>query len=66
MTRVLHAGDVYRVANTPGMVMSVGNSGGLEILVDGAPVPSLGAIGIVRKAIPLDPERLKLGFGTHD
>ncbi len=66
LSRLLRAGDVYRVANVPGQVMSVGNSGAVEVDVDGAPVPSLGGIGIVRKAIPLDPDRLKKGFGTHD
>jgi cytoskeleton protein RodZ len=66
LSRLLRAGDVYRVANVPGQVMSVGNSGAVEVDVDGSPVPSLGGIGIVRKAIPLDPERLKKGFGTHD
>lgn len=66
LSRLLRAGDIYRVANVPGQVMSVGNSGAVEVDVDGSPVPSLGGIGIVRKAIPLDPERLKKGFGTHD
>lgn len=66
LSRLLRAGDIYRVANVPGQLMSVGNSGALEVDVDGSPVPSLGGIGIVRKAIPLDPDRLKKGFGTHD
>jgi cytoskeleton protein RodZ len=66
LSRLLRAGDTYRVANVPGLVMSVGNSGALEVDVDGAPTPSLGGVGVVRKAIPLDPERLKKGFGTHD
>lgn len=61
MTRVLRAGDQYRVPNRPGLTLMTGNAGALEVTVDGAPAPALGPIGMVRRAVPLDPERLKQG-----
>lgn len=61
MTRVLRAGDQYRVPNRPGLTLMTGNAGALEVTVDGQPAPALGPTGMVRRAVPLDPERLKQG-----
>lgn len=61
MTRVLRAGDQYRVPNRPGLTLMTGNAGALEVTVDGAPAPALGPTGMVRRAVPLDPDRLKQG-----
>jgi cytoskeleton protein RodZ len=38
-----------------------GNAGGLEIVVDGKPIPPVGAVGAVKRDISLDPERLIQG-----
>ncbi len=59
LTRVLHAGDVYRVPNETGLVLHTGNAGGLEVLVDGRSTGSLGDSGEVRRNISLDPESLR-------
>jgi cytoskeleton protein RodZ len=61
VTRILRPGDLYAVPDRSGLTLVTGNAGGLEVLVDGAPVPSLGAVGEVRRGIDLDPERLKAG-----
>ena len=61
LTRILHAGDSYRVPDRPGLVMVTGNAGGLEIQVDDAPAPSLGPLGVVIRNIALDPDRLLAG-----
>jgi len=61
MTRVLRAGDTYRVPNRQGLVLMTGNAGALEVSVDGQAAPALGPIGMVRRAVPLDAERLKTG-----
>lgn len=62
ITRTLRAGDTYLLPNRPDLVMMTGSAGGLEVLVDGKPIPPLGSVGEVRRNIPLDPERLaKLG-----
>jgi cytoskeleton protein RodZ len=57
-TRVLRPGDRYLVPNDPSLTLSTGNAGGLDILVDGKKVPSLGPVGVVRRGISLDPKRL--------
>jgi cytoskeleton protein RodZ len=60
-TRVLRAGDSYRVPTQAGLKLATGNAGALEIRVDGQVVPSVGAPGMVRRGIVLDPDRLKSG-----
>lgn len=58
LTRILQAGDRYLVPNRPGLTLTTGNAGGLEILVDGRPMPPLGPVGVVRRGVTLDPQRL--------
>lgn len=62
LTRVMRQGDVYRVPNQSGLILITGNAGALEVEVDGTVAPSLGPVGLVRKNIPLDPEKLKAGL----
>ena len=64
LTRILHAGDSYRVPDRPGLVMVTGNAGGLEVKVDDAVAPSLGPLGVVLRNIALDPDRLLAGTAT--
>ena len=61
LTRILHAGDSYRVPDRPGIVMVTGNAGGLEVRVDDAVAPSLGPLGVVLRNVALDPDRLLSG-----
>ena len=61
LTRVLRAGDSYRVPDRPGLLMETGNAGGLEITVDGNVIPDLGPKGAVRREIALEAESLKAG-----
>ncbi len=61
LTRILRAGDSYRVPNRNGLTLMTGNAGALEILVDGEPVPPIGPFGAVRRDVSLDPNRLKTG-----
>ena len=56
---VLRAGQAIEVPNQPGLLLTAGNAGGLDILVDGSPTPSLGAVGLVKRDLPLDPAGLK-------
>jgi cytoskeleton protein RodZ len=56
--QVLKAGDIYLVPDERGLVLETGNAGGLKIIVDGKPLPSLGASGQIRRKISLDPDRL--------
>jgi cytoskeletal protein RodZ len=64
LTRVLHDGDSYRVPDQEGLQMSVGNAGAIELVIDGKPAPSLGQLGVSRRAVALDAERLSKGVGT--
>ena len=61
LTEVLRSGDVYRVPDLDGLTMLTGNAGGLEITVDGEVAPTLGPIGVVRRNVALDPQRLSAG-----
>ena len=64
LTRILHAGDSYRVPDRPGLLMVTGNAGGLEVRVDDAIAPTLGPLGVVLRNIALDPDRLLAGTAT--
>jgi cytoskeleton protein RodZ len=57
-TRTLRAGDTYRVPDRAGLTMRTGKSTGIEISLDGRPVPPIGSS--VSKIV-LDPARLMAG-----
>ncbi|MBL6077747.1 helix-turn-helix domain-containing protein [Belnapia sp. T18] len=61
LNRVLRPGETYAVPPREGLLFSTGNAGGLDILVDGQPVPALGGAQPVRRDLLLEPERLKSG-----
>jgi cytoskeleton protein RodZ len=62
---LLKLGDTYRVPDRPGLMMRVGNAGGLDILIDGKSAPPLGPIGAVRN-VSLDPRSMTAESGVHD
>ncbi len=66
LTRLLRAGDIYRVPNRSGLTLLTGNAGALEILVDGNVVPSIGDSGDVRRNVALDAERLLAGDAASE
>ncbi len=57
--RVMRAGDSWPVPNGTQLLLSAGNAGGTELLVDGQATPALGSAGAVRRDVPLDPDALK-------
>jgi cytoskeleton protein RodZ len=61
LNRILHAGDTWVAPPKSNLLLTTGNAGGTDLLVDGAAVPSLGGSGIVRRDVPLDPALLKGG-----
>lgn len=64
--RVMRAGEVYRVPEKPSLLfLGTGNAGGLEVSVDGKPVPALGAYGVIRHHIVLDPQKLQAGTAVE-
>jgi cytoskeleton protein RodZ len=61
LSRVLRAGEIFAVPDEKGLVMNTGNAGGIEMVVDGKTLPSLGSIGLVKRNIILDPDKLASG-----
>ena len=57
-TRVLKTGESYNVPNQLGLSMVTGNAGGIDISVDGMPIPRVGEAGRVVRNLSLDPVRL--------
>ncbi|MBT3305400.1 MAG: DUF4115 domain-containing protein [Alphaproteobacteria bacterium] len=66
LTRLLRAGDSYAVPDRAGLMLSTGNAGALEILVDGDVVPSIGDEGTVRRKVLLDADKLKAGTAVNE
>lgn len=75
LSRILHSGETWPVPNqpegAPQLLLTTGNAGGTEIVVDGTPAPPLGAAGKVRRDVPLDAALMASGkpaaanAGTH-
>jgi cytoskeleton protein RodZ len=61
LNRVLKAGDSWPVPPRTDLLLTTGNAGGTDILVDGAATPSLGGSGKVRRDMQLDPDQIKDG-----
>jgi len=64
LNRVLHAGDSGPVPARPDLLITTGNAGGIDVLVDGTQIPSFGGPGVVKHDVPLDPDALKSGKAT--
>lgn len=60
-SRILHAGESWPVPSGQGLVLTTGNAGGTELVLDGAVTPPLGTPGAVRRDLPLDPDAVKSG-----
>lgn len=58
ISRLLRRGDMYRVPDRPGLTLTVGNAGALEVTVDGQVVRALGTSKQVRRDVSLDPAKL--------
>jgi len=66
VTRLLRAGETYEVPDRPGLRLLTGNAGALEVVVDGQVAPSIGDIGVVRRGVVLDAERLLAGTAVDN
>ena len=61
VNRVLRPGEAWTVPAKDGLLLSTGNAGGLEVVVDGQPTAGLGAGQSVRRDLQIDADRLKAG-----
>ncbi|MDA0702079.1 MAG: DUF4115 domain-containing protein, partial [Proteobacteria bacterium] len=53
-TQILHGGDRYYVPAEDGLSLTTGKAGALIVTVDGKRLNALGAVGAVRRGVPLD------------
>jgi cytoskeleton protein RodZ len=61
LSKVMKSGETFAVPSRDNLVLTTGNAGRVDILVDGTLMPPLGGAGAVRKDVPLDPDQLKSG-----
>jgi len=61
LSRTLHAGETWDVPARSNLLLTTGNAGGTDLLVDGVPTGALGGNGAVRRDLPLDPDQIKDG-----
>jgi cytoskeleton protein RodZ len=61
LNRILRAGETWPVPIRANLLLTTGNAGGTEVLVDGVVAPALGGAGAVRRDLPLDADTIKDG-----
>ncbi len=62
LNRVLRPGETWPVpTDQPQLLLTTGNAGGVELVVDGVAGAPLGSSGAVRRDLPLDPALLNQG-----
>src|SRR5262249_39446496 len=61
LNRILHPGETWEVPARPNLLLTTGNAGGTDLVVDGVSSVSLGGNGVVRRDLPLDPDLIKDG-----
>ncbi len=61
LNRVMRAGESWPVPKGQQLLLTTGNAGSTELLVDGVVAPSLGPLGVVRRDVLLDPDAVKAG-----
>ncbi len=64
LSRVMRAGEVWPVPRGPSLLLTTGNAGGTDLVVDGVAAAPLGPSGAVRRDVPLEPDVIKLPPGT--
>ena len=61
LNRVLKVGETWPVPPRMNLLLTTGNAGGTDLIVDGSATPSIGGAGAVRRDLPLDPDLIKDG-----
>ncbi len=54
LSRLMRGGESWPVPRGSKLLMTTGNAGGTELVVDGIAAPSLGAAGALRRDVPID------------
>lgn len=61
---VMKAGETWAVPKGTPVLLTSSNIGGIEVLMDGVALPSLGAVGAFKRDVLLDPDAGKVGAPT--
>ncbi len=61
LNRVMRGGETWPVPGKGQLLLTTGNAGGTELLVDGVATASLGGDGAVRRDLPLDADQIRDG-----
>jgi cytoskeleton protein RodZ len=64
--QVLRAGESFAPPDLPGMTLTTGNAGGIDVIVDGVKTPPLGDVGAVMRKVSLEPEKLRAGQAVSE
>jgi cytoskeleton protein RodZ len=59
LNKTLHSGETWPVPPRPNLVLTTGNAGGTELVVDGVVTQVPGGSGAVRRDLPLDADLIK-------
>ncbi len=62
LSKLMKAGDTFPVPARPNLLLTTGNAGRVEVVVDGIVAPAIGGSGSVRKDVPLEADQLKSGL----
>jgi cytoskeleton protein RodZ len=65
LNKILHNGETWPVPPRPNLVLTTGNAGGTELVVDGVVTAVPGGSGAVRRDLPLDADQIKDGKLTQ-
>lgn len=63
-TRTLEPGDAFLVPDRDDLALWTGNAGGLQVIVNGTPMPALGDRGEVRRDVPLAVDQLRASLAV--
>lgn len=61
LNKTLHSGETWPVPLRPNLVLTTGNAGGTQLVVDGVATSIPGGAGAVRRDLPLDADLIKDG-----
>ncbi|HET6606991.1 MAG TPA: RodZ domain-containing protein [Rhodopila sp.] len=61
LNRTLNPGETWAVPPRADLLLTTGNAGGTDVLVDGVATASLGGSGVVRRDLPLDATQIRDG-----
>jgi cytoskeleton protein RodZ len=62
LERTLNPGEVLPIPNRSGLLLTTGNAGGTQVLLDGQATPSLGGDGAVRRGLPMEVDAVRQGL----